>query len=179
MWLPAYVTTIWYSSHHRCAECTRAGIAKYIHPYVVPCQWSIPGCRLDGSVVDMQRACLLCAGIFWPFSGSLPNKDTLIQLEPDQATPLLTRSYWRDTLVRNLLRTFLHCIRTGWLGESERPTLSNHEFLFLRGAFWIESSDDQASGQSTKADNPSRKSCPCPIQRNDLPIIQVHWVWFG
>ena len=29
MWLPAYVTTIWYSSHHRCAECTRAWIAKY------------------------------------------------------------------------------------------------------------------------------------------------------
>ena len=29
MWLPAYVTTIWYSSHHRCAECTRARIAKY------------------------------------------------------------------------------------------------------------------------------------------------------
>ena len=110
MWLPAYVTTIWYSSHHRCAECTRAGIAKYIHPYVVPCQWSVPGCRLDGSVVDMQLACLLCAGIFWPFSGSLSNKDTLIQLEPDQATPLLTRSYWRDILVRNLLRTFLHCI---------------------------------------------------------------------
>ena len=42
-----------------------------------------------------------------------------------------------------------------------------------------ESSDDQASGQSTKLDNPSRKSCPCPIQRNDLPIIQVHWVWLG